>query len=85
MGDVIAMYNLGHCYEHGNGVKEDKQKAIELYQRASDMGHAGAMYNLDYCYEHGDCVKEDKQKAIELYQRDSDMGDVKPLRAQTEL
>ena len=43
MGDINAMFNLAVCYDNGDGVSQDKEKAIELYQRASDMGNTYAM------------------------------------------
>ena len=74
MGNTDAMFNLGVRYDEGNGVSQDKQKSIELYQKAADMGFTNAMVNLGVCYEKGDGVSQDKKKAIELLQRASDMG-----------
>ena len=69
-----VMYNLGLCYEHGDGVEQDKHKAFELYERASEMGNSNAIYALGVCYEHGDGVEQDKHKSFELNQRASEMG-----------
>ena len=60
---------------NGCGVTEDKKKATELYQRASDMDNSDAMNNLGTCYMKGCGVIEDKKKAVELYQSASGMGD----------
>ena len=73
-GNTNAMLNLGFCYMNGDGVPQDKKKAIELYQKASDMGNTNAMFKLALCYEKGDGVSQDKKKAIELFERAADMG-----------
>ena len=40
---VRAMNNLGVCYKNGNGVPQDIHKAIELYERAAELGNVNAM------------------------------------------
>jgi len=57
------------CYENGKGVPQDEKKAIELYQRASDMKNANALVHLGDFYENGKGVPQNLEKAIELYQR----------------
>ena len=37
-GDDCALYDLGSCYENGEGVKRDPVKAVELYRRAASLG-----------------------------------------------
>ena len=74
MGNTDAMFNLGVRYDEGNGVSQDKQKSIELYQKAADMGFTNAMVNLGVCYEKGDGVSQDKKKAVALYQKAAEMG-----------
>ena len=34
-------------YDNGRGVKQDYIKAVELYQKAAEQGHAEAQFNLD--------------------------------------
>ena len=53
---------------------QDQKKAIELYQKAADLGNTSAMTKLAVCYEKGDGVPQDKQKSIELYQKAANMG-----------
>ncbi|MFQ9858028.1 MAG: tetratricopeptide repeat protein [Ruminococcus callidus] len=40
-----AQYELGKCYETGDGVGEDKAKAAELYRKAAVQGYAEAQKN----------------------------------------
>ena len=46
MGNTNAMVNLAVCYEKGYGVSQNKQKAIELFQKASNMGNTDALIQL---------------------------------------
>ena len=73
---------MGQCYEKGEGgMSRDIKKAVELYQRASDMGNADAMFSLGTIYENGkEGVPKDVMKAVELYQRASDMGNTRAMR-----
>ncbi|KAH3767060.1 hypothetical protein Pelo_1063 [Pelomyxa schiedti] len=42
-----SVNSLGNCYFFGvGGVKKDIHKALTLYQRAADAGHATAMFNF---------------------------------------
>jgi TPR repeat protein len=40
------MYNLGICYEYGQGVTKDLNKAREWYTKAVAQGSAGAQTQL---------------------------------------
>ena len=52
-GHMGGLCNLGVCYMRGNGVNENKVKAIECYKRAAEGNNAQAMYNLGWCYKNG--------------------------------
>ena len=41
-GDAEALYQLGNCYQNGEGVAPDIEKAIEWWLKASDLGHEKA-------------------------------------------
>lgn len=42
-----ACNNLGNCYLHGNGVKKDRAKAIELFKKAKDLGSEAGKNNYN--------------------------------------
>ena len=65
---------LGLQYEKGNGVKQDYQKANELYQKGCDLDDGGSCRNLGISYETGKGVKQDHQKANKLFQKGCDLG-----------
>jgi len=41
-GDAEALYQLGNCYQNGDGVEQDIKKAVEWWLKASDLGHEKA-------------------------------------------
>ena len=46
-GDAIAIHEIGVHYFHGdNGHSQDITKALELYKRAGDLGHAESYNNI---------------------------------------
>ena len=58
-GLALAQYNLGVCYDRGDGVAEDHVEAVKWYRKAAEHNDAEAQYNLGICYERGDGVAED--------------------------
>uniref|UniRef100_A0A8C4QTI8 Death ligand signal enhancer n=1 Tax=Eptatretus burgeri TaxID=7764 RepID=A0A8C4QTI8_EPTBU len=45
-GYAKAQYNLALCYETGQGILKDEEKAALLFARAAVQGHSAAQYNL---------------------------------------
>lgn len=41
-GDAEALYQIGNCYQNGEGVEPDIEKAIEWWQKAAEQGHKKA-------------------------------------------
>ena len=75
--DPCAMYWLATQYQEGKrGFEVDHSKAIELYQRASNLGHASSHYCLANAYGvTGNGVKQrDMKKAKDLWQKAAMMG-----------
>ena len=46
LGDVDAKWNLACLYKNGEGVKMNKNKAMQLSREAADRGHAVAQVKL---------------------------------------
>ena len=38
LGNKAAFLNMGNCYMFGKGVKEDKKKGIEMYEKCGSIG-----------------------------------------------
>ena len=68
LGDAEAIFTLGCYYRNGdNGFPQDDDKALELFVRAGDLGHAKAYCNVGYAYSNGNGVEIDKKKANHYY------------------
>lgn len=60
-------------YYFGEGVRQDKFKAVELYTKACDGGYALGCWSLGLMYEDGDGVRQNYNKALELYGKACDL------------
>ena len=74
-GIAEAQYQLGSCYDMGEGVPEDPKMAVKWYTKAAEQGHNDAMYFLAVFYEKGTGVPKDMQKAREWMTKLSAKGD----------
>jgi|GEM_PF-1251821 len=63
----IAALNLGTLYYEGRYVRQDYQKAYELYKIAADAGEPKAISNLGFCYYYGRHQEIDYEKAYEYF------------------
>ena len=52
-GVAEAIGMLALAYQRGAGLEADGEKAIELFQKAIDMGDAVAAYHLGMLYKNG--------------------------------
>ena len=67
--DPIAIYSLGMYYRDGMyGYPQNHTKALELYERASELDNALAYCNIGYAYNNGKGVEVDKKKAQYYYE-----------------
>ena len=68
-GDAHGMFNLGCNYSKGGyGLPQDRAKALELWQRAGELGSAKAYNNIGDAYYHGRGVEKDEKKAAHYYE-----------------
>lgn len=73
---VPAQLELAWKYFNGIGLKQDRVKAIQIYEKLADEGSAEAQYNLGYFYESGEGVPENHAKSVSYFRRAADQGDV---------
>merc|ERR1719453_902633 len=64
-----AMNNLGVMYLRDNGVEQNTEKAVELFEQTHAAGNANATFNLGVMYDEGDGVEQNKAKAVDLYEQ----------------
>ena len=73
-GHALAQNDLGYCYQHGEGVPQDKVEAANWYRKAADQGNTRAQCNLGWCYDHGEGVPQNKEEAVKWYRKAADQG-----------
>ena len=74
-GHVVAQLSLGSCYDNGDGVTHNEEKAVYWYTKAAEAGNVKAQQLLAYCYYNGNSETRDYVKAAEWFRRASDQGD----------
>ncbi len=72
--DARALTDLASMYDYGTGVREDRNKAGELYLRAARMGMPAAMFNVASMLETGEGLGQDKVEAYKYYVLSRDQG-----------
>ena len=73
--NLRGIYNVGLCYDRGDGVHKDRVKAVEWYRKAAAQNHAGALYRMGDFTEHGlGGLTQDPAKALDYYRRAAEGG-----------
>ena len=75
-GNAEAQYNLGACFENGNGVNQDFAQAAQWYAKAAKQGLADAQVALGILFATGHGVKEDISAACDMFRRAAEQGDI---------
>ncbi len=68
-GKTISCYNMGLMYEHGDGVDNNDEKALDFYIKACDKNYFKSCTKAALIYEESKTVKEDMNKALHLYSK----------------
>ena len=69
-GDCDAFVMMGSVYHQGTKeVKQDFEKATELWHKAVDLGSDLAHYYLGCAYANGQGVEKDEDKSLYHYRR----------------
>ena len=77
MSDTQAIYNLGCYHSEGlYGFAQNYTKALELWQKAGELGCAESLNNVGSAYELGHGVEVDKKKAIHYFELAAMAGSV---------
>ncbi|EJK47335.1 hypothetical protein THAOC_33951 [Thalassiosira oceanica] len=76
-GDPMAICNFGTKYHIGEyGLEKDVTRAVELYERAAELGVSAAHFNLGVMYMMGTEVEEDMAKVIRHFEAAAMCGHV---------
>jgi len=77
MNDTQAICNLACYYNQGRyGLQRDHAKALELWQRAGELGSADAYCNIASAYMLGDGVEVDEKKASYYWELSAMRGQI---------
>ncbi|EJK71235.1 hypothetical protein THAOC_07346, partial [Thalassiosira oceanica] len=77
-GDPEALYFLGSQHVYGlYGLAKDVTRAIELYERAAELGVKEAHHNLGVSYANGIEVEKDMAKAFRHFEEAAMSGHVR--------
>jgi len=72
--EAEALYQLGCCYYHGDGVPQSYERAAELWKQAAAQGRADAQSSLGYLYHDGRGVPQSYERAVELWKQAAAQG-----------
>jgi len=76
-GDAVAMFYMGCKYRDGTkGYPQDYAKALKLFHKAGELGHAIAYASIGYAYNYCQGVEIDLKKAMHYYELAAMAGDV---------
>ena len=64
---MAAQYNLGWCYDRGDGVTKDDVEAFKWFRRAAEQGDAPAQNHIGVCYDNGRGVTKDFVEAYKWF------------------
>jgi TPR repeat protein len=73
-GNAAAQFNLGLCYDNGEGVVKDEVEAVKWYRKAAEQGLAQAQSNLGLRYASGEGVAKDEVEAAKWYRKAAEQG-----------
>ena len=75
-GDARAIHTFGSYYFYGMyGFPQDYDKALELYQRAAELGHAESYVSIGFAHNTGRGVEVDEKKVIHYNELGAMRGD----------
>ena len=76
-GDANAISNLGFYYANGDlGLQQDWEMALELWNRAAELGSTEAYHNIGYACQYGRGVAVDMKKAKHYWELAAIKGQV---------
>ena len=73
---VAALFQVGKCYETGDGVGKDLSEAVKWYRMAADEGHIQGLFELSKCYTFGFGVRKNRVTAGKWLREAAEHGHV---------
>lgn len=76
---VETLFQIGKCYETGNGVGKDQTEAVKWYRMAAEQGLADAAFELAKCYKFGIGVRRNRTTALKWIRMAAEQGHTKAM------
>lgn len=76
MGFKVAQFNLGLCYQKGEGVVKDLNEAIKWFRKSAEQGYPDAEAKMGYFTATGKGIRQDLPQALKWYRLAAGLGDV---------
>eukprot|EP01091_Cochliopodium_minus_P016225 TRINITY_DN6014_c0_g1_i1.p1 TRINITY_DN6014_c0_g1~~TRINITY_DN6014_c0_g1_i1.p1 ORF type:complete len:385 (-),score=98.62 TRINITY_DN6014_c0_g1_i1:65-1219(-) len=67
LGNSDAMFNLGYCYQHGEGLEKDYKQANYWFEKSLERKNSLPIDFLAHNYKHGLGVEKNGEKACSIY------------------
>ena len=77
---ALALRNEARSYEHGEGVKREPAKAVQLYCESARLGDVEAQYSLGWMYANGRGIPRDDATAAYFFDMAAKKGHVQAQR-----
>lgn len=74
LGSSDGLYHIAMMTLEGEGVKQNKEHAIEILKELGNKNHTDALYALGHIYQYGDGVPVNKELALDYYKKAADTG-----------
>ena len=78
-GNPDALFEQAHAFGEGQGVAQDKVRALKLYEIAAFQGSKTAQYNTGIYYQNGSGCEKDLKKAFTWFLKAAENGHVNAM------
>lgn len=72
--ELVLLRNEARSYEHGEGVRKDPLRAVDLYCEGARHGDAEAQYSLGWMYANGRGVLRNDEMAAYFFKLSAEQG-----------
>lgn len=76
---VEALFQIGRCYETGDGVGKDQTEAVKWFRMAAEHGHADAAFDLAKSFRFGIGVRRNRATALKWLRKAAEQGHIKAI------
>lgn len=73
-GDAAHIEKLAENYYYGRGRDKSLKIALQLWEKAAELGNADALYYSGVCYYYGDGLPRNKEAAFYLWEQAAEQG-----------